>query len=529
MKRWNLRRSIALLVFPAMLLVVSERLREEHGPYALGRNSDPDYIYLFNPLNILMLRAPSHVDHPGATLQEIGAAVLFCKWLPSALFGNPLPLERSVLANPEGYLRVMSRVLTALIAAVFAFAGLRLYRSSGSLAAALLFQATPCLFREILISLHRVAPEPLLITAGVLFMVPFFDLLIGKHPVKPIVAGATLGLGVVTKLTFIPLGLFIALFKVPKDRWRFALAAIGAAAIFIFPIREKLPYLFNWSLGILTHNGVYGTGSVGLPTLAQVLNNLQSLFAAEPFILCWLTYYLLVLVTLEWIWRTDSDSLAFSVKRACLVGSIVIVVQIAMAVKHYVDSRYVLPCLLVCALLNALLFLLLSNPAFPKTPRLLLAVLGVVLIAANTSSTFLKLRQWTAETREYRREVEKLAQWRASRPDCLTVGYYGSSVPGYALAFGSGYSAGLHIPTLTSLYSDFVWYNMFSGSFFSLSVESRNDYIATLLSQGRCVLLQGWPLSAADAALLPPGQSLTPLAGGFKEVLYRLRLKDGPP
>src|SRR5205814_5181817 len=48
------RRDLLLLaVIPIGLLCLATALREIRGPYYLGANSDPDYAYLFNSLNVL--------------------------------------------------------------------------------------------------------------------------------------------------------------------------------------------------------------------------------------------------------------------------------------------------------------------------------------------------------------------------------------------------------------------------------------------------------------------------------------------
>lgn len=39
------------------------------GPHYLGKNADPDYVYLFNSLNLALGSAPQHTDHPGTPLQ----------------------------------------------------------------------------------------------------------------------------------------------------------------------------------------------------------------------------------------------------------------------------------------------------------------------------------------------------------------------------------------------------------------------------------------------------------------------------
>ena len=67
---------LALTVLPLAAYLLSSVMLEEKGPYWLAENSDPEYAYLLNALNVLEGRPPEHVDHPGTTLQMFGAVVI---------------------------------------------------------------------------------------------------------------------------------------------------------------------------------------------------------------------------------------------------------------------------------------------------------------------------------------------------------------------------------------------------------------------------------------------------------------------
>lgn len=107
--RWRpLRSKAALLVIPVALFVLSIVTVNAQGPWNLYRY-DPEYAYLLNSLNLLQLHSPGHTDHPGTTLQEFGAMVVFCKWTAGSLSGGAETLQRAVLSHPEDYLRLMGR------------------------------------------------------------------------------------------------------------------------------------------------------------------------------------------------------------------------------------------------------------------------------------------------------------------------------------------------------------------------------------------------------------------------------------
>src|SRR3954469_14950236 len=82
---------------------------------------DPDYHYLLNAMSIAEGHAPHHIDHPGTTLQELGAAVLLVR---HALTGTG-PLRMDVLRDPEPALTAISLCLRALVALALYLLGLR--------------------------------------------------------------------------------------------------------------------------------------------------------------------------------------------------------------------------------------------------------------------------------------------------------------------------------------------------------------------------------------------------------------------
>src|SRR5260370_167442 len=61
------RRFRVLLLVPALILTaVYAAVKLASGPYFLSANFDPDYVYLFNALNIAVGLAPVHTDHPAS-------------------------------------------------------------------------------------------------------------------------------------------------------------------------------------------------------------------------------------------------------------------------------------------------------------------------------------------------------------------------------------------------------------------------------------------------------------------------------
>ena len=517
------RRTIGfLLVVPIALLILSGLLVDARGPYNLGANLDPDYCYLLNSLSILLFHQPGHVDHPGTPVQEIGAAVVFAKWLGASLSGSWASLPGTVLSRPEDFLHAINFVLNLLLGGAVFLAGLKMYRASGSLLAALVLQVSVFLFRETVLTLPRVDPEPVLVAVGFALMVPLIPMILAKEPAKApgaLAAGAILGFGLATKVTFLPWVAVGALCTGWKQRFRLIGACLLALFIFLLPILSSLPQVFRWLNAVLTHRGVFGSGPSGPPSSAQVLMNFKALYAAEPSLFYWLCFYSAVLLALQFGVREPEKSLARSIQRLMWAGWVAIVFQIAMALKHFVAARYLVPALVLTALLNGFLVLLFSAPVFRAGLRAALAFCGIVLLIGSCWTNVSRLKQWAMDARRYQDDVSRLAEVRQKFRGCAVIGYYSGSGGQYALAFGSEYTRGDHGKLLDRLYPDTIY---FHNEFKSFSLEPRQAQVRGLLKQGRCVLMEGGPRLFGT---LPPDLTVEPLVTGAGEAIGRLILK----
>ena len=243
-------------------------LKHEHGPYYLRNNFDPEYNYLLNSLSLLTWHAPRHNDHPGVTLQLLGAAVEWLKWLGSFLFGNRKSLSDSVLSRPESYLRMMNLVLNVLLGCALYWSASAVYRVSKSLASAMLLQGTVVVYHQTFLALPRVSPEPLLIAIGLGLMAVLAPVVLAEEgdavsdPRLATTAGAVFGLGLMTKVTFAPWAAVVLLFSQKSHRRRFLMAACATVLILLLPIATRIPHMASWFTLLATHSGSYGEGPV---------------------------------------------------------------------------------------------------------------------------------------------------------------------------------------------------------------------------------------------------------------------------
>ena len=105
------------------------------GPYWLSPNNDPAYLYLVNFLYLIDNITPNFTDHPGTTLQVLGACIIKLLHFSE----NTSQIISNVLRNPELYLNIIHSVLLFLYTlTLMIVGGYALYKSKNLLSSFLL-------------------------------------------------------------------------------------------------------------------------------------------------------------------------------------------------------------------------------------------------------------------------------------------------------------------------------------------------------------------------------------------------------
>lgn len=485
-----------LLVIPLLLVAWWVVASDARGPYHLGRNSDPEYCYLFNSLNVATLHYPTHTDHPGTTLQELGAAVLLVRAAAARLGGNEEPLAVSVVRDPESALFSINVVLGFLLIGLLAALSWRALSLTGSLIPPLALQFSFLTFGLLLAVFPRVSPEPVLVSAVLALAFVLAPGILGaaggealSRPQTALLAGVVLGFGVVTKVTFLPLLLLIFVFPGRRQRIRCAVAGLLSAGVFLLPIVTQLPRVLNWLLRLATHQGRYGSGASGLPESSAYLRALARLFHGEPL----LFWTLALFVTAAAVWRFGpkmSGEIAPAATRRCLaLGIAAIVATIAITAKHPA-GHYLVP---AAALAPVLMMMLADHFRRQGTPPLFraFAAAGVLLIVAGVAFTAGKKIENVRANRGYQKAVMAELQEVKRHPTCAVAGVYRSSLLSSALALGNDFSSLVHAPVLEQFYPGWVHYNRFSGRFRGWGWTDFTGVVRASVERGDCVLLQG--------------------------------------
>lgn len=488
---------LALLVIPLLLVVFWLRASDARGPFYLGLNSDPEYCYLFNSLNLVTLHVPRHIDHPGTTLQELGAAVLLVRFAAARLGGDPESLEVAVVRQPEPLLFAINVMLNFLLIGLLAALSWRVWSLTGSLIPPLVLQFSFLAYGLLLAAQTRVSPEPLLVSTVLALALVLAPGIVGSPGDQALggrrtalLAGAILGFGVITKVTFVPLLLLIFVFPGRRQRVRCAVAALVSAAVFVLPIFTQLPRAATWLFRLATHQGLYGRGPAGLPDGSTYLSSLLWLYGVEPFLFWSLAFFIAVAA----FWRfgppLTGGTLPSTVRRSLTAGIAVIVATIVITAKHPA-SQYLVPAVAMAPILSMMLADRLRRRWQPAAIRVPAAVGGVVLILAGVVSAGERKIETLRSVRNYRTAVTAQLHEIERRPDCTVVGVYRSSLPSSALVLGNDFSNGVHAAALERFYPGRIHYNRFIGRFRDWIWTNENSGVRDFVNHGGCLLLQG--------------------------------------
>ncbi|MCP5113595.1 MAG: hypothetical protein GY953_22410, partial [bacterium] len=491
------RKDLLLLIVPVGLLALSSVIHDVRGPYHLGLNYDPEYVAYFNSINLATFQTSLYTQHPATTLQIVGASVIVVKWLFSFIAGGAQSLPIDAIANHLSYLRAINIVLVLILGVVSFLAARRVYRLSESLLAAAVFQLGPLVSLPSVESCGRVGPELPLVISAVALMIPLAPILVGPDPVGAsrnprlaIWAGILVAAGIASKANFFTLGLLVFLFPGKRQKLRFLVACGVALALLLLPIITALPEMVTYFISLGMHAESWGRGTTGLPSLSVYLDNLARIYNEEPYLVYFLGYYLVVFTVLTYTTRGLADERLNTIRKLLLLGSVTIVIHLALSAKLY-QYHYVLPAALVTVLVNTSLVCLFLNPRFQHKLRVVLMVVGILLVYEGLRSNYYRMdwyRQWKVE---YQQHITEIAKARDAMPECVTIGFFRSSLPTSAFSFGNDLSGMKQREALATLYPDTIHHLNWGGGFRSWSGEPRKAEVERLLSDGRCVLLQG--------------------------------------
>ena len=467
---------LALLAIPLIVVSLSVSFNKAQGPGWLAANSDPDYIYLFNAMNLLINKPPHHVDHPGTPVQVWGAMVMS---LTHKIAGEA-DLVRDVAKRPEFYLNAVNYSFLFCYGAVLFIIGIAVWRLTKNIWLSLLLQATPLLSIHSITQSTNFRPESFLLILSAIYSWAILIYLFGpgdrSENYFSVVFGMLMGLAMASKITALPLTVIPLLILTRlRSKLLYMLVSLGSFIVAVIPIilAGKGGFFLRWVFRLLTNVGEYGTGDIGLIDTANYFNSFKGLLTSNlPLFAGLLAGSALVL----WSWRRDRTKQSEPSARKLRLGLVAVMaaqlLQLVMVAK-YPRDYYLVPSLGLLGLNLALMLGLILKeqrknttliaPIFACLVAVGLLIFGIPSIRATTAALE---KSKVAQLKAFA-ESDKYKGW-------TKVCYYQCSSPAYASYFGNYNAADRYTKILQELYPDFVGYHIWNKSYYRFGSKTRS-------------------------------------------------------
>ena len=510
------RRDWALALGLGLLLLVAW--------WAIGRaavvfESDPDYFYLFNGLEIFTLKIPYYYTHPGTPVEMLIAVVVGLAWLVFLPWHGVTSAPDHVVQHRELYLNILNGVLALANAAALGFFAVRVRRAGAGYGPALFGALSLFLFAPAFLAIHRVDPEPVLMAAGLVLagmLAPFaFTPNFAPDKRYAVAMGALLGFCLAVKVTSAPFLIMLALLPDWYLRRRALIAALASGLIFTLPIAPHYWEMLLWYLGLYTHQGGYGSGASGLPPVSDLIADAKTMLALMPETFLCLALYAVAILAL-----TGGKLRGARADIKVLGLSLVLIAVDLLLVLKQPEPRYTIATVPFLCLGNAILARIVlargSMPAWAGAAALV-ALLGVWRADARAEAQF-----------AIRQSAQKVVDEAASS-SCLVAQYYGLNAPLYNVFFANGWSGGAFKDRLMKAYPAFLSYGAGAARFEAFNDALTTEQSRARIAQAKCVWLMGSPLERFGNFGIPASslKQIDRSVGGPREAIAIYQLEPG--
>ncbi|MDZ4711599.1 MAG: hypothetical protein SGI89_04670 [bacterium] len=343
-----------LLILPLLLFFLANLLVNSATPYFLNDHYDPNYVYLLNSLNLAQLKnfGVGHIDHPGTTLQVLGAVVVKVYY---SITSDNKDIVLDVFERAEDYLRMVNFVIIIINSVLLFLLGLIVYRIYSNIFYALLLQFTPFVSPNIYFKLWEVTPENFLIVVILIIIILSLKFINDENPDQKknlfYVIGFSLimGFGIATKINFIPLlAIPLILFKTISKKLLFIFLTGVSAVIFVIPAIQNYKYFFGWVKKLTLHTGLYGSGEDSVINTWVFTENLSTIFYTEKIFTITFLMILCCLILRMFYWKKGRSDKFKNINKLDNVFRLLsgiflsMTFEMIMVGKHFV-MRYMLP------------------------------------------------------------------------------------------------------------------------------------------------------------------------------------------
>jgi hypothetical protein len=516
----NNSKLILLLVIPVILIFLFIKLNFVRGYYYMGSNSDPEYSYLLNSLKISELKPPSHIDHPGTTLQLAGGFMI--KVLNFNKNANDIQVD--VIANSENYILYINILLLLIVVAITALLGIFTYRVTGNIWLGIILQLSVLYSSNTYLELSRVRPEYLLISASLLLALTLISLLKNNltHRINRyiIVFSLISGFGMATKIIFFPLLLF-PLIVLPniKNKIYYIIGTIISFILFTLPIIGQYGRFYIWIKDLFFHSGQYGAGASTIIDTSSYLNNISLALSGNIiFSITLLVSAIFILVCVLFPkYRDYNFSMEFKILLSLVITQII---QILLVSKHY-GAHYLIPSLTLTGV--TIVFLIINvkklfNLRLNKKHYSGIMIIAIIFLYYNVNTFFSVSSSLEKNKNDNLSIINTIAN---NYKNYTKIYYYRSSSREYALKFGNDFSGNEYSLLLNQYYPNNYFYNIWDNKYYDFNKSIDLD---TIININNNVLYEGASFEKHyKNTTYKPNVSLNDVHDGNNETIYLLK------
>lgn len=478
-----------LIILPILLFIAGSLLKHGQGPYYLFF-SDPSYEYLLNSLNLVQLKGygVGHIDHPGTTVQVIGAFVLK---IFSFVYNRNANIVNEVLTKPEEYLFIINKILVIINSLALFLLGMLTFKLSNNLYLSLLIQLSPFTSTQIFYGLHIVTPENFMIFVclcfiGLLFYNQF-KIDINKNPpfLWLILFSAVCGLGLATKINFIAL-VFIPLIIIKGLKYKisFFVFTLLFFLFFVSPALSNYEKFLEWIKRLTINNGRYGYGDPTIINFSIFFENVLKIFKKDMLFCILYIFSFATLIINKFIQSPNNSQLkTVSKERRLLFGVFAaFTLQIILVGKHY-DQHYMIPSFMLC-ITSIFLSVRIISKSFKKNAiNFNLNHIYLILIISISTYGLFQFISYYDEVSEQKKEAYKVEDFiKKNYSGELIIPAFGGANQESALAFATYYAGSQNSKyryLFSQILSSNIFYNAWTRQLYPISdpINIKNEIL----------------------------------------------------
>lgn len=470
-----------LLMIPLMVTIFTVMMKQAAGPYWLGVNSDPAYLYLINALYLLDHKVPFFTDHPGITLELLGALVI------KILTGGNGIVDK-VLSDPERYLNAIHRMIFISYMASFLIMSFYALRKTKNVLFVLFLQ-TSALFLltlksymsgdyvlPVMVNVNSDAFLPMVVNFYMMLVLKlFYDHRSADDARTAVLFGMVCGAGVTTKLTFLPLLLLpMILLRGWKCRGIFVGAFFLTAGLILSPVSSRYAEILDWIKQI----------SVERSSIGKYLADLKGLLMAHWPLTILMGVGGLVVIDQWMAFRKTPPAPAVRQHTVFLSVLILVLTIQFMLVARHAGPHYMSPAYSIFGLILGWMYGGITTKTKNHQP---LAGLVIAVLTIGGASYALAYHQHLRQTNQ---AIYHFSQkiFNEYAKDCTVFSFYRSSSLPMAIRFAEGHgNFRYYTEILMEKYPGALFYNSWQRVFHNFD---KNVFLERAAPDG-CALLYG--------------------------------------